>query len=90
MAHMDPAAPFILRVHHTLIGKGARKNFLESIPNGGMNIFFIVIVHFSKEKDTTNMNAQKTEKHLAKRYIEEKRITAFGKKIYRYTRQSAP
>jgi hypothetical protein len=30
------------------------------------------------------MKAQKTEKHLAKRYIEGKRITAFKKKIYSY------
>jgi hypothetical protein len=36
------------------------------------------------------MNALKTENHVAERYIVGKRITAFGKKIYRYTRQSAP
>ncbi len=87
MAHMAPAAPFVL--HHTLIGKGAMKNF--GIDSQWRNEhFLIVIFHFSKEKATTKMNAQKTENHLAKRYIEGKRITAFGKKIYRYTRQSAP
>ncbi len=37
----------------------------------------------------TNMNAQKKKSHLAERYIEGKRITAFGKKICRYSAISA-